>query len=292
LQKYGIKAACFRTFDLPEYADDSYDFSDIMPFVNKLRKGFDLAMGNRFIGEIKKGAMPLLHRYFGNPILTRVGKLFFNSPVGDFHCGLRGISREAFQKMCLQTTGMEFASEMVVKATFLGLRIAEVPISLSPDGRSRRPHLRSWRDGWRHLRFMLLYSPRWLFFYPGAVMFVDVLHHTDDPMILLREAVRVARKTILIKDHTLKGILAEPTLRFMDLIGNARYNVKLPYNYWSESKWRDTFKTLSMNIVHWKSKLNLYYPPARWFFDRSLHFIAKLEFSNDPMNEVEKTGKK
>jgi ubiquinone/menaquinone biosynthesis C-methylase UbiE len=125
-----------------------------------------------------------------------------------------------------------------------------------------------------------------------AVMFVDVLHHTDDPMILLREAARVARKTILIKDHTLKGILAEPTLRFMDLIGNARYNVKLPYNYWSESKWRDTFKTLRMNIVHWKSKLNLYYPPARWFFDRCLHFIAKLEFSNDPMNEVEKTGKK
>jgi glycosyltransferase involved in cell wall biosynthesis len=151
-------------------ADDSYDFSNLEPFIEKLRDGYDLVMGNRFKGGIKKGAMPFLHRYLGNPVLTRIGRFFFHSAVGDFHCGLRGFSKEAVKKMKLQTTGMEFASEMVVKATLLGLRVAEVPTSLSPDGRSRKPHLRSWRDGWRHLRFMLLYCPRWLFFYPGLLL--------------------------------------------------------------------------------------------------------------------------
>src|SRR5919202_1701527 len=125
-------------------------------------------MGNRFKGGIKPGAMPPLHRYLGNPVLTGVGRLFFSSPCGDFHCGLRGFSREAVLAMDLRTTGMEFASEMVVKATLGGLRIAEVPTTLSPDGRSRPPHLRSWSDGWRHLRFLLLYSPRWLFLIPGV----------------------------------------------------------------------------------------------------------------------------
>jgi glycosyltransferase involved in cell wall biosynthesis len=151
-------------------ADDSYDFGSLGPFVEKLRAGFDLVMGNRFQGGIGKGAMPPLHRYVGNPILTGIGRLFFASPCGDFHCGLRGFSRAAVKKMNLRTTGMEFASEMVVKATLHQMRIAEVPTKLSRDGRSRAPHLRSWRDGWRHLRFLLLYSPRWLFLYPGLFL--------------------------------------------------------------------------------------------------------------------------
>jgi glycosyltransferase involved in cell wall biosynthesis len=151
-------------------ADNSYDFASLGPFIRKLREGYDLVMGNRFLGEIKPGAMPPLHRYLGNPVLTTVGRLFFRSPVGDFHCGLRGFSKSAMTKLDLQTTGMEFASEMVVKATLGGMRIAEVPTTLSPDGRTRVPHLRSWRDGWRHLRFLLLYSPRWLFLYPGALL--------------------------------------------------------------------------------------------------------------------------
>lgn len=153
-------------------ADDSYDFFALMPFIEKLREGNDLVMGNRFRGGIAPGAMPALHKYLGNPVLSGLGRLFFRCPVGDFHCGLRGFSREAIWRMKLQTTGMEFASEMVVKATLLGLRIAEVPTTLSPDGRSRPPHLRSWRDGWRHLRFMLLFSPGWLFLYPGLLLMI------------------------------------------------------------------------------------------------------------------------
>jgi glycosyltransferase involved in cell wall biosynthesis len=151
-------------------ADDSYDFGNLGPFVERLRNGFDLVMGNRFKGGIKPGAMPPLHRYLGNPVLTAIGKLFFNSPCGDFHCGLRGFDKAAVVNLDLRTTGMEFASEMVVKATLQRLRITEVPTTLSPDGRSRRPHLRSWRDGWRHLRFLHLFSPRWLFLYPGALL--------------------------------------------------------------------------------------------------------------------------
>ena len=137
-------------------ADDSYDFSNLGPFVEKLRGGCDLVMGNRFQGGIKPGAMPPLHKYLGNPVLTWVGRLFFASPVGDFHCGLRGFRRDSILKLDLQTTGMEFASEMVVKASVYKLRITEIPTVLSPDGRSRPPHLRTWRDGWRHLRFLLL----------------------------------------------------------------------------------------------------------------------------------------
>jgi glycosyltransferase involved in cell wall biosynthesis len=153
-------------------ADDSYDFTAIEPFIRKLREGYDLVMGNRFRGGIKLGAMPFLHRYLGNPVLSGIGRLFFSSPCSDFHCGLRGFRKDAILKMDLQTTGMEFASEMVVKASLFRMRIAEVSTTLSPDGRSRPPHLRSWRDGWRHLRFLLLYSPRWLFFYPGLLLII------------------------------------------------------------------------------------------------------------------------
>ncbi len=150
-------------------ADDSYDFLNLMPFVEKLREGYALVMGNRFKGGIAKGAMPPLHRYIGNPVLSFIGRLFFSSDIGDFHCGLRGYEREAMLNLDLQTTGMEYASEMVVKATMYGLKIAEVPTTLSPDGRSRAPHLRSFSDGWRHLKFLLLHSPDWLFLYPGMV---------------------------------------------------------------------------------------------------------------------------
>jgi len=165
----GIAAARGRYVIMGD-ADDSYDFAALDPFVTELRAGSQLVMGNRFAGGIKPGAMPLLHRYLGNPVLTGFGRLFFHSPVGDFHCGLRGFDRAAIQGLGLTTSGMEFASEMVVKATLQGLRVAEVPTTLSPDGRSRSPHLRSWRDGWRHLRFLLLFSPRWLFLYPGVAL--------------------------------------------------------------------------------------------------------------------------
>jgi glycosyltransferase involved in cell wall biosynthesis len=163
-------AAARGTYVIMGDADDSYDFSNLGPFVEKLRDGYALVMGNRFKGGIKPGAMPNLHRYLGNPVLTAIGKLFFKSQCGDFHCGLRGFNKAAIMKLDLRTTGMEFASEMVVKATLRHLSIDEVPTVLSPDGRSRPPHLRSWRDGWRHLRFLLLYSPRWLFLYPGVLL--------------------------------------------------------------------------------------------------------------------------
>jgi len=151
-------------------ADESYDLVNLMPFVEKLREGFDLVMGNRFLGGIKDGAMPWHHKYIGNPILSFVGQLFFKTPAKDFHCGLRGFTKEAIEKMNLQTTGMEFASEIVVKASILGMKVTEVPTTLSPDGRGRPPHIRSFRDGWRHLRFLLIYSPRWLFLIPGIVI--------------------------------------------------------------------------------------------------------------------------
>jgi len=167
----GIRAARGRYVIMGD-SDDSYNFKDLEPFVEKLRQGFQLVMGNRFKGGILPGAMPPLHRYLGNPVLTAIGRLFFRSPCGDFHCGLRGFDRQAVLGLDLQAPGMEFASEMVVKATLAKLRMAEVPTTLSPDGRSRPPHLRSWRDGWRHLRFLLLFSPRWLFLYPGLVMFL------------------------------------------------------------------------------------------------------------------------
>jgi glycosyltransferase involved in cell wall biosynthesis len=167
----GITAARGR-FVLIGDADDSYDFSQLDLFVGKLRDGNDLVMGNRFLGAILPGAMPPLHRYVGNPVLTGIGRLFFKSPVGDFHCGLRAFRKDAIEGLDLRTMGMEFASEMVVKATAFGLNVTEIPTTLSPDGRDRASHLRTWSDGWRHLRFLLLYSPRWLFLYPGIALFM------------------------------------------------------------------------------------------------------------------------
>jgi glycosyltransferase involved in cell wall biosynthesis len=153
-------------------ADESYDFSNLMPFLHELRNGSDLVVGNRFKGGIMKGAMPFMHRYIGNPVLSFLGRLFFRIKVKDFHCGLRGLTKTAFKKMDLQTTGMEFASEMIVKAALNNMKIAEVPTILYPDGRSRPPHLKTWQDGWRHLRFLLMFSPKWLFFYPGIFLMI------------------------------------------------------------------------------------------------------------------------
>jgi glycosyltransferase involved in cell wall biosynthesis len=165
----GISAARGK-FIIMGDADQSYDFSRLEGFVAKLREGHQLVMGDRFAGGIQQGAMPVLHRYLGNPVLSFIGRLFFGAQVRDFHCGLRGFHRESILKLGLAAAGMEFASEMVVKATLAELSIANVPTSLAPDGRGRPPHLRTWRDGWRHLRFLLLYSPRWLFFYPGLTL--------------------------------------------------------------------------------------------------------------------------
>jgi glycosyltransferase involved in cell wall biosynthesis len=165
----GINAARGR-FVIMADADDSYDFSQIDAFVDGLRAGNTMVIGHRFRGGIRRGAMPFLHRYFGNPVLSFAGRLLFSSRIGDFHCGLRGVDRAALLQLGLHAPGMEFASEMIVKATLAGWRIAEVPTVLSPDGRSRAPHLRSWRDGWRHLRFLLMMSPRWLMLYPGTFL--------------------------------------------------------------------------------------------------------------------------
>jgi len=172
--KGGIQAAA-GDYVLMADSDDSYDLTHIPRFVEQLRNGSDLVMGNRFTGGIAHRAMPFLHRYLGNPVLTGIGRLFFGSTCKDFHCGMRAFRKDSFLRMDVRSTGMEFASEMVVKASLLRMQVREVPTTLSPDGRTHPPHLRTWRDGWRHLRFLLMYSPRWLFLYPGSLMIVGGL---------------------------------------------------------------------------------------------------------------------
>lgn len=167
----GIAAARGRYVIMGD-ADSSYDFSRLDAFVERLRAGAELVMGNRFAGGIEPGAMPPLHRYLGNPVLSFLGRLFFRSHIGDFHCGLRGFERQSIARLRLVSTGMEFASEMIAKAALARMRIEEVATTLRPDGRDRPPHLRTWRDGWRHLRFLLLFCPRWLFLYPGVALFL------------------------------------------------------------------------------------------------------------------------
>jgi glycosyltransferase involved in cell wall biosynthesis len=167
--KAGIREAKGKYIIMGD-SDCSYDFGEITTFIDRLREGYDLVMGNRFKGGIKKGAMPFLHRYLGNPVLSFIGRLFFHSSIGDFHCGLRGFNRQSILNIDLTTTGMEFASEMVVKATLNKLKITEVPTILYPDERNKPPHLNTWSDGWRHLRFLLIFSPRWLFLFPGIFM--------------------------------------------------------------------------------------------------------------------------
>lgn len=153
-------------------ADDSYDFSNIMPFVEKLREGYELVMGNRFKGGIEKGAMPWSHRYIGTPVISFIGRLFYHSKIGDFNCGMRGYNRQSILNLELKCTGMEYASEMIVQANLNNLKIVEIPTTLKKDGRSRPPHLKSFSDGWRHLKFLLLYSPKWLFLIPGLILVI------------------------------------------------------------------------------------------------------------------------
>lgn len=166
----GIEAAR-GTYVAMADADCSYDFMDLMPFLDRLRTGTELVVGNRFLGGIGKGAMPPLHRYLGNPVLSLAGRVFFSAPIGDFHCGLRAFRRDSILSLGLSSPGMEYASEMIVKAQLAGVSMAEVPATLAKDGRSRPPHLRSWRDGWRHLKFLLLFAPRSLYIYPGLALF-------------------------------------------------------------------------------------------------------------------------
>jgi glycosyltransferase involved in cell wall biosynthesis len=200
----GIDAA-HGEFVIMGDADDSYDFTAIAPLIAKLREGCDLVVGNRFLGGIQPGAMPWSHRWIGNPVLTLISRIFFHTPVGDAHCGLRGFRKDAYERMRLRATGMEFASEMVIKASLKGMRIAEVPVALRPDGRSRPPHLRTWRDGWRHLRFMLLFSPRWLFLYPGLGLFaVGVILSA----LLIPGPLRVAGVRLDIHTLLVAGFLA------------------------------------------------------------------------------------
>ncbi len=165
----GIAAARGRWVIMGD-ADDSYDFSDLEPFVQRLQEGYDLVAGNRFEGGIREGAMPWLHRWFGNPVLSFVGRRLYGAPVGDIYCGIRGFDREKIAALDIRSTGMEYAIEMIVKATMNGLRVAEVPTTLSPDAEGREPHLNTWRDGWRSIRLLLLYSPKWLFLYPGLFL--------------------------------------------------------------------------------------------------------------------------
>ena len=221
-------------------ADDSYDFLNLMPYVEKLRDGYDLVMGNRFKGGIEKGAMPWSHRYVGNPVLSFVGRLFFKSKIGDFHCGLRGYNRESILNLRLKTSGMEYASEMVVMAELNNLKIGEVPTTLSKDGRSRPPHLRSFRDGWRHLKFLFMYAPNWLFLYPGVLLLVAGI---VGGCILYTGQLQIFNITFSIHTFLYCMFLVVAGFNIIDMF----LLVKLyAYNH----------KFLPQNEVNWNKKLN------------------------------------
>jgi glycosyltransferase involved in cell wall biosynthesis len=233
----GISAARGRYVVMGD-ADDSYDLSDLGLFVDRLREGYDIAMGNRFRGGIAPGAMPFLHRYLGNPVLSFLGRLFFDVKVGDFHCGLRAFNRERVQALNLHTTGMEFASEMLISAAVRSYRICEVPTTLKKDGRSRPPHLRTWRDGWRHLSFLLLLSPRWLFIYPGfalilfglcieAVLFPGPLQIADGVNLEIKTFL-VGAIAILIGIQNLTfGLIAQRFAVRYQLLPESKWNHRL-----------------------------------------------------------------
>ncbi len=251
--KGGIKAARGK-YILMGDADGSYDFKELPKFVRMLDQGNDLVMGCRLPkggGKIEKGAMPWKHRWIGNPVLSGLGRLFFSSPVDDFHCGLRGFRKDAIQALDLKTTGMEFASEMVVKASLNNLKIAQVPITLRPDGRSSPPHLRSWRDGWRHLRFMLLYSPKWLFLIPGLVL---TLVSTVCFVVLLPGPLKIGGITFDVNTLLVTGIMILVGYQFVALgifIKSYAYvSGMLP----SAGKW---IKLVTGRVVEWGIVLGL-----------------------------------
>jgi glycosyltransferase involved in cell wall biosynthesis len=233
----GIKAARGGLVIMGD-ADDSYDFLSLQPFVEQLRAGYDLVLGNRFRGGIASGAMPALHKFFGNPLLTLIGRTLYQSPSHDFYCGLRGFRRDAVLSLDLDAEGMEFALEMIVKASIRGLRVTEVPTRLAPDGRGRPPHLRSWRDGWRSLRLFLLLSPRGLFLYPGAAIFLLGLVGT---LILLTGGVSFGRVTLA--EHTMVLTAAAINIGFEAMLFWAFAKViaiqrgLLPRDPWFE-RWR------------------------------------------------------
>jgi len=226
-------------------ADDSYDFLNLMPFVEKLRDGFDLVMGNRFAGGVAKDAMPKLHKYLGNPVLSFIGRLFFNSKIRDFHCGLRGYNREKILSLNLQTIGMEYASEMVVRATLNKLQITEVPTTLDKDGRSRPPHLRSFRDGWRHLKFLLMYAPDWLFVLPAILlMFVGII----GTCLIGAGSVRIGLITLDI--HTLLYAGVSIILGFSLLLFNIFSKIfAFEYGYLPKHNMSSFYKNLSSEKV-------------------------------------------
>jgi glycosyltransferase involved in cell wall biosynthesis len=224
--KAGFQAASGKYIIMAD-ADDSYDLENLMPFVQKLREGYDLVMGNRFKGGIARDAMPWHHRYIGNPLLSFIGKLFFRTPANDFHCGIRGLNKAAVQKMNLHTAGMEFASEIVIKSSILGMKVCEVPTTLSKDGRDRPPHLRSFRDGWRHLRFLLIYSPRWLFAYPGLFL---VLVGSLLSLVLFAGPLRIAARLVDFHSLIMSGtmiILGLNMLSFSTITRVYAYNAGL-----------------------------------------------------------------
>lgn len=266
-------------------ADDSYDFTNLQPFVSALETGADLVMGNRFKGGIMPGAMPFLHRYLGNPVLSGIARIFFKSAIGDFHCGLRGFRTQSILRLNLQTTGMEFASEMVVKATIRGLNVVEVPTVLYPDGRTRPPHLRTWSDGWRHLKFLLLYSPKWLFFYPGIAMSIlgalislpllfgpiyigritldiNTLMYASLLTIIGAQAVLFSiftyvfgvNSNLLSRDETTDRLLSRTGLEKGILFGGGMILLGFASSigavfYWSENRFGDIDPTFSMRLV-------------------------------------------
>ena len=229
----GILAARGRYVVMGD-ADDSYDLSNLGLFVVKLREGYDVVMGNRFRGGIAPGAMPFLHRYLGNPVLSFLGRLFFDVKVGDFHCGLRAFNRERVQALNLHTTGMEFASEMLISAAVRSYRICEVPTTLKKDGRSRPPHLRTWRDGWRHLSFLLMLSPRWLFIYPGLAL---MLFGACITALLFRGPVEIARGVILNTHTFLVGAIAMLIGTQILTCGLIAKRFAVRYHLLPESKW-------------------------------------------------------
>lgn len=249
----GIEAARGKYIIMAD-SDDSYDFTNLSPFLAALREGNDLVMGNRFKGGIAPGAMPPLHKYLGNPVLTFIGQLLFNSSIGDFHCGLRGFPRDSALALNLRSTGMELASEMVVKATLLNQKVVEVPTTLSKDGRSRPPHLRSWRDGWRHLRFLLMFSPRWLYLYPGFFLIVlgliGMIVLIPEPLVIGK--IRLGLTTLLIATNSV--ILGTQVLLFGILVKQFAANQKLlPPSPWLEKLLRvtslETLLLLSFTLI-------------------------------------------